>query len=140
MMRSRRNVPVRAQLGAATAPVVGCLYSFLDLTLVGVSPVYGDLELETAVTEVARADNESLARAANLMVRALAEMRGQGWIDDGTAMHLAVKFAGEPLGEEEVGRSADGDGHRPHRKVPRHEGVCVPGNAPDGHPVHVPSV
>jgi len=29
-------------------------------------------------------------------------MRGLGWIDDETAAKLAFKFAGEPLGDEEV--------------------------------------
>jgi hypothetical protein len=60
------------------------------------------LQLVTNVTEVARADNESLARSANLVVRALVEMARAGWIDDKTAATLAFKFAGEPLGEEEI--------------------------------------
>jgi hypothetical protein len=62
----------------------------------------GDLQLVTAATEVAKADNESLAKSANLVVRALVEMAGQGWIDDVTAASLAFKFAGEPLGADEV--------------------------------------
>jgi len=61
-----------------------------------------DLQLTPAVSEVARADNESLARSANLVVRALTEMARAGWIDDKTAASLAFKFAGEPLGEEEL--------------------------------------
>ncbi|MFN2230465.1 MAG: hypothetical protein ACK2VA_11900 [Anaerolineae bacterium] len=61
-----------------------------------------ELQLQTNVTEVAKADNESLARSANLVVRALVEMARAGWIDDKTAATLAFKFAGEPLGDEEI--------------------------------------
>ena len=31
-------------------------------------------------------------------------MRALGWIDDPTAVKLAFKFAGEPLGDEEIKR------------------------------------
>jgi hypothetical protein len=31
-------------------------------------------------------------------------MKAQGWIDDKTAITLAFKFAGEPLGEREIER------------------------------------
>ena len=58
--------------------------------------------LAVNVAEVARADNESLARSANLVVRALVEMSNQGWIDDQTAATLAFQFAGEPLGADKV--------------------------------------
>jgi hypothetical protein len=61
-----------------------------------------DLQLQASAAEVARADNESLARAARDVVEALAQMKGHGWVDDETAARLAFKFAGEPLGEEEV--------------------------------------
>jgi hypothetical protein len=61
-----------------------------------------DLQLTASITEVARADNESLAKSANLVVRALIEMANQGWIDDETAALLAFKFAGEPLGPDDV--------------------------------------
>ena len=60
------------------------------------------LGLTANVTEVARADNESLAKSAALVVRALVEMANQGWIDDETAARLAFKFAGEPLGQDEI--------------------------------------
>lgn len=63
-----------------------------------------DLQLVTTVAEVARADNESLAKAAAMIVTALVKMREAGWIDDETAVKMAFKFAGEPLGEEEVKR------------------------------------
>jgi predicted transcriptional regulator len=61
-----------------------------------------DLQLQTSATEVARADNESLAKAARDVVEALAQMKAQGWIDDATAASLAFKFAGEPLGQQEI--------------------------------------
>jgi predicted transcriptional regulator len=61
-----------------------------------------DLQLTASVTEVARADNESLARSARLVVQALIEMSKQGWIDDETAATLAFKFAGEPLGADDI--------------------------------------
>ncbi len=65
-------------------------------------PEDGELGLHTSVPEVARADNETLARSASLIVRALAEMARAGWIDPEHAVHLAFKFAGEPLTDEEV--------------------------------------
>ena len=61
-----------------------------------------DLQLVTSTTEVARADNQALAEAAHSMVQALAEMKAAGWIDDVTATRLAFKFAGEPIGEDEI--------------------------------------
>jgi len=67
-------------------------------------PARGDLQLETAAPEVARADNQSLALAARQIVMALELMRQYGWVDDKTAVSLAFKFAGEPLGEEEITR------------------------------------
>ena len=65
-------------------------------------PATGDLQLVPSVSEVARADNESLARSASLVVRALVEMSKVGWIDAETAARLAYKFAGEPLGTDEI--------------------------------------
>ena len=61
-----------------------------------------DLQLVTSTTEVARADNKALAEAARAMVHALRGMRNAGWIDDATAVRLAFKFAGEPIGEDEI--------------------------------------
>jgi len=52
--------------------------------------------------EVARADNESLAKAAKSAVEALATMRDYGWTDDPTAIQLAFKFAGETLSEDQI--------------------------------------
>jgi hypothetical protein len=60
------------------------------------------LQLRATAPEVARADNESLAAAARDIVQALTQMRANGWIDDETAATLALKFAGEPLGREEI--------------------------------------
>lgn len=67
-----------------------------------------DLAISTSVSEVARADNAGLALAAKDIVEALQGMRLAGWIDDETAVKLAFKFAGEPLGEEEVKRILEG--------------------------------
>jgi len=67
-------------------------------------PADGDLALDWTATEVARADNQSLAIAARDITTALTQMRANGWVDDTTAVSLAFKFAGEPLGEEEVAR------------------------------------
>jgi len=68
----------------------------------GMARAFDDLRLHTSVTEVAREDNQSLALAARDIVTALTLMRQYGWIDDRTAATMAFKFAGEPLGEEEV--------------------------------------
>ena len=65
-------------------------------------PESSDLQLVVSVAEVARADNESLARSANFVVRALVQMSDYGWIDDETATRLAFQFAGEPLGTDEI--------------------------------------
>ena len=69
-----------------------------------VMPADDDLGIVTSVAEVARADNQSLALAAKDIVEALLGMRLAGWIDDKTAVELAFKFAGEPLGKDEVKR------------------------------------
>jgi hypothetical protein len=63
-----------------------------------------DLQLAVTVTEVARADNQSLAQAARDIVDALAEMKANGWIDDLTAIRLALKFAGETPEEAAIQR------------------------------------
>jgi hypothetical protein len=60
--------------------------------------------LTATAAEVARKDNESLALAAKDIVQALAQMREHGWIDDKTAIPLAFKFAGEPLGQDQIER------------------------------------
>jgi len=74
-------------------------------------PAGGDYRLQAVVTEVARADNLVLAQAARQIVAALSEMKGQGWIDDATAVRLAFKFAGETIDEAEVRRMlARGEG------------------------------
>lgn len=65
-------------------------------------PAPPDLQLITSTTEVARADNETLADAALAIVQALRGMHDAGWIDDTTAVRLAFKFAGEPIGEDEI--------------------------------------
>ena len=68
----------------------------------GTWPDSGDLQIQTSITEVARADNESLAKSAALVVGALVKMAQVGWIDDETAAALSFKFAGEPLGADEI--------------------------------------
>jgi hypothetical protein len=67
-------------------------------------PGQQQLQLSATVAEITRKDNESLASAARDVVQALAQMREHGWIDDHTAIKLAFKFAGEPLGETEIER------------------------------------
>jgi len=61
-----------------------------------------DLQLQVTVTEVARADNESLAKAAHSIIQALAIASVQGWVDDETALSIALKFSGEILPIERV--------------------------------------
>ncbi len=61
-----------------------------------------DLQLQTSVTEVARADNQSIASATLSIVRALAISARQNWIDDETALSIALKFAGENYTIEEI--------------------------------------
>ena len=70
----------------------------------GRAPEVDDLGIKTSVAEVARADNQALAEAAKDIVEALQGMARAGWIDDKTAIRLAFKFAGEPLGEKEIER------------------------------------
>ncbi|MGD2179250.1 MAG: hypothetical protein PVG71_15670 [Anaerolineae bacterium] len=65
-------------------------------------PGLHQLQLSASATEVARADNQSLAQAARDIVLALAQMREAGWIDDETAIQMAFKFAGEPIGKEDI--------------------------------------
>jgi hypothetical protein len=59
-------------------------------------------QIDVAVTEVAKQDNKDLAEAAYQMLQALAEMKTHGWITDAEAVRIAYKFAGEPLGKEEI--------------------------------------
>ena len=61
-----------------------------------------DLQLETAVTEVARADNQSIANATLSIVRALSIAAKEGWIDDETSLSIALKFAGETYSVEDL--------------------------------------
>ena len=65
-------------------------------------PSDNELHTTATTTEVARKDNESLAIAAKDVVQALAQMKQLGWIDDKTAVSLAFKFAGEPLGQKQI--------------------------------------
>jgi hypothetical protein len=67
-----------------------------------VMPADGDLGISTSVSEVARADNAALALAAKDIVEALQGMARAGWIDRKTAVQMAFKFAGEPLGDKEI--------------------------------------
>ena len=66
------------------------------------APSGNDLQLQSSVTEIARADNQALATAARDIVSALAEMRANGWIDDATAIRLAFKFAGETIDQDQI--------------------------------------
>ena len=78
-------------------------------------PSRGDLKLNAAVPEVARADNQSLALASKDIVIALAEMRAQGWIDDATAIQWAFKFAGETIETEDLQNILD----QPPQPIPQ---------------------
>ncbi len=60
------------------------------------------LGLRATVGEVARADSVGLAHAAYEMVQALAIAAAQGWIDDLTALSLALKFAGEAMSPDQM--------------------------------------
>ena len=60
------------------------------------------MELQVTVTEVARADNESLAKATHAIIQALAIASTQGWLDDETALSIALKFAGEIMPIERI--------------------------------------
>ena len=75
-----------------------------SLVIRGLDPHGPAPNLRLSVPEVARADNESLAKAAQSIVAALAQMRACGWIDDETALTLALKFAGEPLTDDDITR------------------------------------
>jgi hypothetical protein len=68
----------------------------------GQGPGPETLNLNITVTEVARADNETLSLAAFNITRALALAADQAWIDDETALALALKFAGETLPAEQI--------------------------------------
>jgi hypothetical protein len=67
-------------------------------------PPRGGYQWRVSVAEVARADNAALASAAKDIVDWLSWMRDNYLIDASTAAKLAFKFAGEPLGEDEVQR------------------------------------
>jgi hypothetical protein len=68
---------------------------------------YPDLELVANVTEVARADNVSLASAANQIAQAINYLAIQGWIDKKTALQLTMKFAGEAMTEDQLAAIID---------------------------------
>lgn len=91
-------------LCAAIVDLTGVAYRRAVAMGQAVMPTGGDLGISTSVAEVARADNQSLALAAKDIVEALLGMRLAGWIDHETAIRLAFKFAGEPLGQEEIER------------------------------------
>lgn len=61
-----------------------------------------DLGLRWTVSDLTRRDNLTLARSAQAIVDALAEMKAQGWIGDAEAAAMALRFAGELVDREEV--------------------------------------
>lgn len=63
-----------------------------------------DYGLKAIVPEVARADNEALAKAALSIAQALAIAAAHGWTDDETALTMMMKFAGETLSKEDIER------------------------------------
>lgn len=92
----------QAQLCAMLCDLVQVAYRRKAALGLARPPAGDDYQLCAAVTETARADNALLAEAAYSITQALATMRAHGWIDDESAVTLAFKFAGEPLGREEV--------------------------------------
>jgi len=98
------------------------------------------IPLAVTVTEVARADNESLALAAHNIIQALAVAAEHAWIDDETALTLALKFAGETLTGEHIRQilaQARADAHaRPQRDAPAQDspqdGDSTPADLPAG--------
>jgi hypothetical protein len=67
----------------------------------------GGLQLVANVTEVARADNISLASAANQIAQAINYLAIQGWMDKQTAITLMLKFAGEAITEDQLAAILD---------------------------------
>jgi len=65
---------------------------------------FSDLQLKATVPDIEERDNKLMAQSANLIVRALAEMRDRGWITDQLAISMAFKFAGEILSQDEIDR------------------------------------
>ena len=82
--------------------IVTVAYNRYLITVGKAAPADADLRLTTTVGEVARADNKSLAEAANTIVTALTQLRTQGWVDDETAIRMAFKFAGEQLRDDQI--------------------------------------
>jgi hypothetical protein len=92
----------QVELAAALKDLVAAAYRRYCVITDREWPGRRKLELYHTALEVARADGESLAKATRDVVQAFSLMRSNGWIDDHTAVRLALKFAGEPLGEEQV--------------------------------------
>jgi len=86
--------------------------AYLRKSVLGLTywPKDGDLLISANAAEVARADNESLAKAAKTIVEALVMMRDAGWIDDVTAASMAFKFAGETMSRQEIKKMLGMDG------------------------------
>ena len=63
---------------------------------------FRDLRLTVTVPDIEVKDNKMMAQSANLMVRALRDMKAEGWITNALAVSLAFKFAGEILSEEDI--------------------------------------
>ncbi|MBN1137738.1 MAG: hypothetical protein JXM73_14215 [Anaerolineae bacterium] len=75
-----------------------------------------DLQLVVSVTEIARADNQALATATKDVTAALVQMFSQDWIDDDTALRLALKFAGETADQDEIARILTAAASNKHRE------------------------
>lgn len=65
---------------------------------------YADLRLKVTVSDIEERDNKLMAQSAHLIVKALREMKAEGWVTDEIAVSLAFKFAGEILSQEEIKR------------------------------------
>jgi hypothetical protein len=97
---SERQDILTAHLRSLTA------HAYRRFATVTRAPVPENLEkqITASVTEVAKQDNKDLAAAAREIVETLAIMKAEGWVTDDEAVRIAYKFAGEPLGKEEVDR------------------------------------
>lgn len=96
------------------------------------------LNLNVTVTEVARADNETLSLAALNIIRALAIASEKAWIDDQTALELALKFAGETLPDKQI-RTILRRARRQHRNDEKNGDASSPADGQDSHQQETPN-
>ena len=76
--------------------------AYLRAVAAGKARAVNDLQLKVETPEMVVSDNESLGRALQATVEALAVMRERGWVDDATTAGMAFRAAGEAVSGEEV--------------------------------------